>query len=1122
MFLLAISDTHAQSPGDVLINEVVTDPQNDWSTTGFNGVITGGGSISTKGADEWIELYITKDNLNLTDWTIEIEDASGPFSGDLTDTGSGAFQVVNYVGAGSFTNTQAGDYLVLGNPKSDESMTNDVFIVLKDNGGTIIDDVEIGDDIEGDGPGDGAHDGTASGGDAQNSDEESVARIANGTDTDVDIDDFQQVKATMGAENGLAIVFVDATVANDNGLGISGNPKKTITSGIKLALTGGTVNVAAGTYAETLAVNKAITLNGANQGTSGTGSRSGEAIIEPTSAGDGITITASDVVVDGFQLGTNNTTSNIVSGVASSGNTGITVRNNRIFANASGLSIENASSGTISVSENSIELLNLENPFAATNPSIGMLIRSMTGSVDADFANNSVTGASYGILGYELNASPAPSITGGAYTGCTKGIEIDNINGASFAPSTANISDVTMSGFTGPDADLSQPDAQAGIYSFVSGSATAADDINLTIDNVDISGVENGDSDYSGIYLGDFATDGIGINYVVTNSNIHDNMNRGVFATGADATVTISNTSIVGNGFNPKGTGGNPGFSIITRKGAEATLTQCTISNAVTQSSFTTEGLHAALGGKITVSNSSIVNNGNGRIAQGITGGTLNLSGNWLGTSDEATIQALISSNNIVDITPWLNNSTDTDLATEGFQPDLSSVTVSASGAQSGSTDRLQEAHDLIAVDGTINALQANYAELLTVTKNSSISSEASTTIDNLTLNGGNLNVLTDLIVNNTLTLTDGILDTDLEDGDKSDDPQITFTTLSGTFGTNSHIEGKVTRAITAGGSFDFPVGDEGAYRPVQLNPTNAATFSVAFIADTPPSGAGTNGDMADLIGDVSSVLTGDIQSVLNTKYWSINTSDTPGSTALSLETDATDNISDPSTLGIIKFDGSDWTEVSGISTAGTGPYTISTSLSTFSDLSIYSTDKAANPLPVELINFRGIKHDQGIELVWETATEINSDYFQIERKFDGENQFKILGKVSSGGNTNNLRHYSFVDNMYSKAPLAFYRLKMVDFDGSYEYSSVILIVPHIHTLSSHVYPNPASDQIRVGGINPDQISSISVADLQGRVIKTNLGRIAELPVSDLVHGHYLLIVRTIDNQKLVYPFVKN
>ena len=136
---------------------------------------------------EWIELYITASGLDLTGWTIELNDAS-PVVGDLSS--SGAFDVSNYIGSGTFTNTEAGDYLVLGNVDGSGSMNNTITIVLKNQLGNLVDQVVIG----GGSP-------NATNGNADGYYNESICRLGNGKDTDNDEADFYQTIASIGKSN---------------------------------------------------------------------------------------------------------------------------------------------------------------------------------------------------------------------------------------------------------------------------------------------------------------------------------------------------------------------------------------------------------------------------------------------------------------------------------------------------------------------------------------------------------------------------------------------------------------------------------------------------------------------------------------------------------------------------------------------------------------------------------------------------------------------------------------------------------------------------------------------------------------------------------------------------------
>lgn len=183
------------APGDVVINEIVTDPQQDWSSDDFSG-LPGSGPVTD--TDEYIELYIKADELDLTGWQLELLDSS-PVIGDLTT--AGAFQTVRYLGQGSFTQTVTGDLLVLGNVASSGALNNDIWILLKDADGVLIDAVELGRDPAADGPANGAPDGTGRGGNAADAADEAVYRYPHGTDTDNHPVDFIAGPASPGQPN---------------------------------------------------------------------------------------------------------------------------------------------------------------------------------------------------------------------------------------------------------------------------------------------------------------------------------------------------------------------------------------------------------------------------------------------------------------------------------------------------------------------------------------------------------------------------------------------------------------------------------------------------------------------------------------------------------------------------------------------------------------------------------------------------------------------------------------------------------------------------------------------------------------------------------------------------------
>ncbi|MEZ4900397.1 MAG: T9SS type A sorting domain-containing protein [Spirosomataceae bacterium] len=113
-----------------------------------------------------------------------------------------------------------------------------------------------------------------------------------------------------------------------------------------------------------------------------------------------------------------------------------------------------------------------------------------------------------------------------------------------------------------------------------------------------------------------------------------------------------------------------------------------------------------------------------------------------------------------------------------------------------------------------------------------------------------------------------------------------------------------------------------------------------------------------------------------------------------------------------------------------------------------------SNIVPVQLIYFRGKSEGNRVRLNWATATEINSEYFYVERSTDLK-QFDAIGKITSAGDSRKRIEYSFLD----ESPLPgvnYYRLKQVDRDGTSEFSKIIAVSPQNAGARLVVYPNPS------------------------------------------------------------------
>lgn len=112
--------------------------------------------------------------------------------------------------------------------------------------------------------------------------------------------------------------------------------------------------------------------------------------------------------------------------------------------------------------------------------------------------------------------------------------------------------------------------------------------------------------------------------------------------------------------------------------------------------------------------------------------------------------------------------------------------------------------------------------------------------------------------------------------------------------------------------------------------------------------------------------------------------------------------------------------------------------------------------VPVELVSFTiSVNNNNIVSLNWKTATELNNSGFEIQRSIDGVT-YNRIGFVNGSGTTTQANSYSFIDNSPSNSK-NYYRLKQIDFDGTFEYSQIVEVgigIPATYQVSKN-YPNP-------------------------------------------------------------------
>jgi hypothetical protein len=169
---------------------------------------------------------------------------------------------------------------------------------------------------------------------------------------------------------------------------------------------------------------------------------------------------------------------------------------------------------------------------------------------------------------------------------------------------------------------------------------------------------------------------------------------------------------------------------------------------------------------------------------------------------------------------------------------------------------------------------------------------------------------------------------------------------------------------------------------------------------------------------------------------------------------------------------------------------------------------EAETNVPVELTSFSASVSSREILLSWTTGSEINNRGFEVERKaFEGENsgQWEKLGFVEGFGTTTDEQSYSFSDDFkyISVAGTISYRLKQIDFDGTYHHSKAIEVdvdfTPKEYTLYQN-YPNPFNPSTTIKYALPfDSNVRIQVYNLLGELVTELVNTVQEVGFYDYV-----------------------
>jgi hypothetical protein len=317
----------------------------------------------------------------------------------------------------------------------------------------------------------------------------------------------------------------------------------------------------------------------------------------------------------------------------------------------------------------------------------------------------------------------------------------------------------------------------------------------------------------------------------------------------------------------------------------------------------------------------------------------------------------------------------------------------------------------------------------------------------------------------------------------------------------NAGIQGTLIRRTNTLGNYSFPVGDI-VYTPISVN-LNNASFSNGYLSVyTIPLAH------PDISGSTNYL----------SRYWSVEpTSITNQNYNLTYTYDDSDIFGSESTIFPFKYNSSGWLgspESAASFTHGTSSTRdISTNTYTWNGLYTFSDITGignGSPLPVSLTYFKAVLENEKVNLSWQTLSELNNDYFEVEKTTDGNN-FTVVAKVNGAGNFNGVLNYAAIDNSPAKGK-SYYRLKQVDFDGNATLSGLREITLR-NTTQAIVNIETKKTSLIVNGSNLEEgVAKLSVVSAMGgvvenRTIYSNSSINETFDISRFSNGVYFLVI---------------
>ncbi|TXB63857.1 T9SS type A sorting domain-containing protein, partial [Vicingus serpentipes] len=172
-------------------------------------------------------------------------------------------------------------------------------------------------------------------------------------------------------------------------------------------------------------------------------------------------------------------------------------------------------------------------------------------------------------------------------------------------------------------------------------------------------------------------------------------------------------------------------------------------------------------------------------------------------------------------------------------------------------------------------------------------------------------------------------------------------------------------------------------------------------------------------------------------------------------------------------------------------------------------------PLPIELLSFDAtIKKSGEVTLNWISASEINNDYYTVERSADASSWIE-LERIKGAGNSSSQINYEVSDSN-PLSGISYYRLKQTDYNGDYSYSDVQVV-----TLNSEVkiavYPNPVRENLFISNLCEECI--VNIYSSTGQLVFS--GNTNSINASNWKKGIYEVIIINVEGVKYSSRIIK-